>query len=64
MSNINLQGIPTAQCICGCRWFTLHVCIDPESYEFLAYSTEGKCYDCGIELTVATPADVIGNNDV
>jgi hypothetical protein len=62
MSDINLAGIPTAQCICGCSWFTLHAVIDSESYEISAYSTEATCFSCGILLTVATPVDLLGDN--
>lgn len=64
MSDINLDGIPTAQCICGCSWFTIHAVIDHDSYEISAYSTEANCFSCGISLTVATPVDLIGDNIV
>jgi Zn finger protein HypA/HybF involved in hydrogenase expression len=55
MTAIDLQGIPTHACVCGCNTFVTAVRF--HEYEIAWYTTQGKCYECGSNVTLPTPAD-------
>lgn len=55
MTAIDLEGIPTHACICGCDTFITAVRF--HEYEIAWYTAQGKCYKCGNPVTLPTPDD-------
>jgi hypothetical protein len=55
--SLNLKGIPSMACICGCKIFNLRVMWDEETREVGWYDLEQSCFDCGALLTAPTPID-------
>ena len=56
---IDISGIPTSACICGCKVFTINVMWDDESREIVWYELRQKCKECGAISTPPTPIDEI-----
>jgi hypothetical protein len=54
---MDFRGIPTARCICGSEWFYVPVKFD-EGYEIAMWGLDGKCMECGADVTVCTPLDL------
>lgn len=61
---MDLRGIPTSVCpVCGSSWLLVPVKFDQETYEVVAWGTEGKCLNCETLLTACTPVDAEKIND-
>lgn len=52
---LNLRGIPTHRCICGCELFVMIASF--EDCEVSLYFTDAQCLDCGALVTLPTPVD-------
>lgn len=53
---LDLSGIPTHECICGCDAFKTVVRF--EEGVIVWYTLTGYCYQCGARVTLPTPADM------
>lgn len=55
----NLRGLPTPICPnCTSDWFMAPVRIDPTTYSIVMWGTDGFCFSCQAEVTIATPKDL------
>jgi hypothetical protein len=52
---LNLRGIPTHSCVCGCDLFLMIASF--ENCELSFYFTDAQCLDCGALVTLPTPVD-------
>lgn len=55
MPDLNLKGLPTHECLCGCDTFITAVRFD--DYRISWYTLQGKCYGCGNEVTLPCEVD-------
>lgn len=58
---IDMRGIPTRECVCGCDTFKVLVKFDEDS-TIAWYTTSGYCAACGAAVTV--PTEIDGDGDV
>jgi hypothetical protein len=52
---LDLRGIPTHECVCGCNVFLIRAGF--EDYDIAFWFTDAHCADCGAPVTVPTPVD-------
>ena len=55
-TGLDLRGIPTTQCLCGCSVFYALVWFDSDR-EVGGYILDGLCSDCRALVTLPTPID-------
>jgi hypothetical protein len=55
MPDVDLKGIPTHECLCGCDTFITAVKFD--DYHIAWYTLQGKCYACGNMVTLPCEVD-------
>lgn len=54
---MDLTGIPTFACICGCKMFKVTVMWDEETRAVGWYDLRQECADCGVITTAPTEID-------
>lgn len=55
MPELDMTGVPTQECICGCDTFITAVRFD--NYRISWYALQGKCYACGNNVTLPCELD-------
>lgn len=53
---IDMRGLPTRQCVCGCDTFKVLIKLDDDN-SIAWYTLNGYCADCGAAVTIPTPED-------
>jgi hypothetical protein len=53
---MDIRGVPTHVCPCGCQVFNLKVIFD--NYEIASYFIDMECASCGTIATAPTPLDM------
>ena len=53
--SMDIRGVPTQVCPCGCEIWTLKVIFD--NYEIATYFLDMECANCGTLATAPTPLD-------
>ncbi len=54
---LDIRGIPTTVCVCGCKVFTINVMWDEAERDVGWYDLTQICKDCGAMSTAPTPID-------